>query len=190
MKIKTAEFIRGIKASNDIPEKKLPHITVIGRSNVGKSTFINTITQSKKLAKTGSKPGVTQQVNLFLINKSLYLTDLPGYGYAKLSKTARKELEELILWHLGNDQNFPIDKIILLIDSKVGPTEQDIDIIDFIKQNDLDTVIVTSKADKIKQNQKVKLKKNLQNLLPEANIIHFSAVNGAGVKEVLKEFNL
>ncbi len=187
MPINSALFKRGITKESDLPEEPKPIIAIIGRSNVGKSSFINTITSQKKLARTGSRPGVTQQINFFLINKRYYLADLPGYGYAKLSKQARKQLEELIFWFL-HTQKAHIDTVIQLIDSKVGPTKDDQEVIEFLHANNLPVIFVASKTDKIKSSQKSILQKNLHNLLPEAPIIPFSIVTNEGKKQVLQHF--
>ena len=190
MFIKSAEYYRSIAQSNDLPEDLLPQFAFIGRSNVGKSSFINTITGQKNLCRSGSTPGVTKKVNLFLINRQCFFADLPGYGYAKLSFQERQKLEDLIFWYLG-EKNHHFQKIFLLIDSKIGLTEQDEDVINFLHQLKLPTIIIASKIDKLKNQQRTIQLRNLQNTLPEGfKIIPFSSQTTEGKKAVLAEINL
>src|SRR5680860_237306 len=100
MKITSATFVKGITGPDEIMDSKLPQIAFVGRSNVGKSSLINTILNRRNLVKTSSTPGQTRQINYFLINEKYYFVDLPGYGYAKMSKVNQAKLLELILWYL------------------------------------------------------------------------------------------
>ncbi len=184
MKIKSAQFIKGIVDPTQDDEDKKPHIAVIGRSNVGKSSFINTLTNQKNLARTSSTPGATKQVNIFLINKAFYLDDLPGYVYAKLSKQARQKLEDLILDYLNYCPT--LQQVILLVDAKIGPTKLDHEIIEWLQDNKIKTIIILSKSDKAKLQSISKIKADLKKLLPQANIIPFSAPKKMGVKETLQ----
>src|SRR3989344_2302589 len=100
MQITSAEFVKGVVGEDEILTDGTPQIAFIGRSNVGKSSVINSLAQKKDLARTSAFPGRTQEINLFLINRSFYLVDLPGYGYAKMSKEKQFELQDLIAWYL------------------------------------------------------------------------------------------
>lgn len=184
MKINTAIYLRSILQESDLPEDQLPQYAFIGRSNVGKSSFLNAITGLKNLGRTGSRPGLTQKVNLFLVNKKIYFADLPGYGYAKASKTQQKVLSELIFWYLQHPDN-QFRQIFLLIDSKVGPTPLDLEVIDFLDQGNLPFQIIASKIDQVKSSQRVKALKNIQISAAEHSVIPFSSHTKEGLKTVL-----
>ena len=139
-------FIGSFKDINDIPKIFLPEFCFIGRSNVGKSSIINSILKSKNLSKTSKTPGRTQSINYFKINNKIYFVDLPGYGYAKLSKNLRKELLELIKSYICNRSE--ITRIFLLIDSNVGLKDSDIDMIDFVDSYNKNFSIILTKVDK------------------------------------------
>ncbi len=192
MNINSAKFIRGIVMDQEVHYERFPLFAVIGRSNVGKSSFINTITSIKGLAHTGGRPGVTQQVNLFLLNKRTYLADMPGYGYARISGEQRNVLENLIFgfldWrHLGETQITSV-KVFHLVDANVGPTALDLDMREFLSGQPYEVVIIANKADKLKSGPLAKAMANIKKLFPEAKIIPFSSKTGLGKKEVLKEF--
>ncbi len=190
MQINSAEYFRSILLPSDLPEYPLPQFAFIGRSNVGKSSFINTITSQKDLARSGATPGVTKKVNLFLINRKIYFADLPGYGYAKLSLQERKKLEELIFWYLGEATN-DFKKIFLLVDSRHGLTPNDADVVNFLHGHGLPTVIIASKVDKLKNKDRAIKLRNLQNSLPEGfTIIPFSAETNEGKQAVLEAIKL
>lgn len=190
MSINTAVYFRSIVGPNDLPEEQYPQYAFIGRSNVGKSSFINTITNQSKLARSGSTPGVTKKVNLFLVNRKNFFADLPGYGYAKVSLKARKELEELIFWYLGEEHN-NFKTIFLLVDSRLGLTANDADVVEFLYNKGLPTVIIASKVDKLKNKDRTMALRNLKTSLPEGfTVIPFSAQTGEGKKEVLAHMGL
>jgi len=129
-----------------IPNADLPECCFVGRSNVGKSSIINAITKTKKLAKISKTPGRTQSVNLFEINKTVNIVDLPGYGYARVSKNTREQLSNLIESYISNRDN--LIKIFVLIDCKVGIKNSDIDIFDLITSSNKNFSIVLTKIDK------------------------------------------
>jgi len=113
MKIKSAEFIKGAVGADNIFENEIPQIVFIGRSNVGKSSVINSLANQKNLAKTSSFPGRTQEINIFLINKAFYLIDLPGYGFAKIPKEVRYKIQKMISWYLF-DSDYVFKKVVLI----------------------------------------------------------------------------
>ena len=129
-----------------IPNADLPECCFVGRSNVGKSSIINAITKTKKLAKISKTPGRTQSVNLFEINRIVNIVDLPGYGYAKVSKNTRDQLSNLMESYIANRDN--LVKIFILIDCKVGIKNSDIDIFDFVSSSNKNFSIVLTKIDK------------------------------------------
>ena len=181
----TGQYIRSITCPDDLPQDKLTQFAFIGRSNVGKSSFINHLTGISNLCRSGSTPGVTKKVNLFLINRKNYFADLPGYGYAKLGFKERAELEELIFWYLSEKTN-KFKQIFLLIDSKVGPTDQDLEVINYLLEIGLPTTIVVSKVDKLRSSEKTSQLNNIKaQIPPHFNIIPYSTKTGEGKREIL-----
>ena len=183
MKITSAEFIKGIVEEDEILENGTPQIAFIGRSNVGKSSVINSLTGKKALAKTSSFPGRTTEMNAFIINDSFYLLDLPGYGYAKASHEARIELRELINWYLFMSP-YEQKKVVLIIDAKVGLTDKDIEILMALEKRKKDIVIVANKVDKIRPS---KLKEQLKEIFEIAGnhvVIPYSSEDKTGIKEL------
>lgn len=150
MVIKTAEFVKSSGKWQDCPEPKIPEYAFIGRSNVGKSSLINAMLNRKDLAKTSQTPGKTQLINHFLINKNWYLTDLPGYGYAKVSKSQRKDFEKLITNYILNRKN--LVNLFVLVDSRHSAQKIDLEFIEWCGENGIPFSIVFTKADKLKGN--------------------------------------
>ena len=153
MKIKTAEFIKGIVGTDKILEDETPQFAFVGRSNVGKSSLINSLVGNKKLAKSSSTPGRTQEINFFLINNKNYFVDLPGYGFAKISKTRREKIRKMIIWYLTYSGVKP-KKVILIIDAKAGVKNFDLEMLDLLREENIDIIVVANKVDKIKKNKK------------------------------------
>jgi GTP-binding protein len=189
MSIKSASYLKSVVPGASLPYEKYPVYAFIGRSNVGKSSFINAVTQQKNLCRSGSTPGVTRKVNLYLINKNRLFADLPGYGFSKLSIVERKKLLELIFWYLENQEN-DFRQIYLLIDAKIGPTEQDLEIIDYLIQRALPLNIVLSKIDKLTHSQKINAQRELAAKFPGFKILPFSAHSREGLKEILQNLDL
>jgi GTP-binding protein len=151
MKIKTADFVMGNTDFQKCPKPTIPEYALIGRSNVGKSSLINAITGKKGLAKTSANPGKTQEINHFLINESWYLVDLPGYGYAKVSKAQREIFAEFIKEYLLNRQNLMC--LFVLIDIRLEPQKNDLIFIEWLGENQVPFVLIFTKADKLKPKQ-------------------------------------
>ena len=151
MKITSAIFIRGIKGDNAILESRLPQIAFIGRSNAGKSSLINSLTGVKNLAISSKTPGRTQEINVFLINGTHHFLDLPGYGYTKTKVEIFQKLGKLIYWFLFNSGYSPT--VVLLIDSEIGPTADDLEMLHELEKAGRDIVVVLNKVDKIKKSQ-------------------------------------
>ncbi|MCD4771938.1 MAG: ribosome biogenesis GTP-binding protein YihA/YsxC [Bacteroidales bacterium] len=158
MIIKSAKFIISSPDVKDCPEADIPEYAFIGRSNVGKSSLINMLSERKSLAKISGAPGKTQLINHFQINKSWYLVDLPGYGFAKRSKEERKKWGEMIHKYLIKRTNLLCT--FILIDSRHEPQKSDIEFIEWLGVNRLPFVIVFTKTDKLKKNQ---LQENINN---------------------------
>lgn len=146
MIIKSAKFIMSNTKMSELPKAEKPEYAFIGRSNVGKSSLINKLTQQKGLAKTSQQPGKTQLINHFLINESWYLVDLPGYGYAKASKTSREKWEKFIRAYLSKRES--LQCVFVLIDSRVEPQKIDLDFCYWLGECQLPFVLVYTKADK------------------------------------------
>ena len=150
MVIKTAEFLKSSGKWQECPEPTLPEYAFIGRSNVGKSSLINAMLNHKDLAKTSQTPGKTQLINHFLINEKWYLTDLPGYGYARVSKSMRKDFEKINTNYILERQN--LVNLFVLVDSRHTPQQIDIEFIEWCGESGVPFSIVFTKADKLKPN--------------------------------------
>jgi GTP-binding protein len=156
MKIKSASFVISNTDIKKCPEPKIPEYAFIGRSNVGKSSLINMLTDNKKLAKTSGRPGKTQLINHFIINEEWYLVDLPGYGYAKTSKENRHKFTAFIHDYLLNREN--LITTFVLVDSRLEPQKNDIEFLNWMGNNQLPFSIVFTKIDKLSSSA---LQKNL-----------------------------
>lgn len=186
MQIKSATFVRGITTERDKIHDGLPQILFIGRSNVGKSSVINTLTKTKGLAISSSTPGRTQQVNAFLINKQFYVIDLPGYGYARGSDSDRLRIRDLISWYVFMEHQED-RRVILIIDLEVGLTESDIHMVRLLREDKAEFLLVANKADKLK-NQKLKVAlQKVQNEVGSHKVIPFSAKKHTGVDVLMAE---
>lgn len=186
MHISSAQFIKGITSPDANLDDGIPQVAFIGRSNVGKSSVINVLANQKDLAKTSSFPGRTQQINLFLINKSFYLVDLPGYGYAQLSGDKRREIESLINWYFF-DSNYVQKKIVLIIDAKIGPTKDDMEMLYSLEKFEKNIVVVANKVDAIKKPDYDKQLEKIQNTIGIHKVIPFSAKERIGVNALAAE---
>jgi len=186
MKIKTAEFVKGIIGTNKILEDQKPQIAFIGRSNVGKSSVINSLVDRKNLVKSGSRPGKTQQINFFLINKKIYFVDLPGYGFIKVSLKQKEKIRRMILWYLFRS-GVEFKKVVLIIDAKIGLSEFDKEMLNLLNKNDFPVVIAANKIDKLKKNEIIKQIKAIQDIVGDNKVIPYSAKTQKGQKELLNE---
>jgi GTP-binding protein len=148
MKIKSAEFLVSNSDVAKCPVNKLPEYAFIGRSNVGKSSLINMLVNQKNLAKTSGRPGKTQLINHFLINKNWYLVDLPGYGYARVSKTAKKTFQKFITNYFEKRKQLVL--AFVLIDCRHEPQKIDIDFMQWLGINQIPFAIIFTKSDKVK----------------------------------------
>ncbi|MBU8883692.1 ribosome biogenesis GTP-binding protein YihA/YsxC [Kaistella sp. DKR-2] len=189
MVIKTAEFVKSSGRWQECPEPNLPEYAFIGRSNVGKSSLINAMLNHKDLAKTSQTPGKTQLINHFLINEKWYLTDLPGYGYARVSKSMRRDFEKIITNYILNRKN--LVNLFVLVDARHTPQKIDIEFIEWCGENGVPFSIVFTKADKLKPNTVITNVEDYKNELlktwedlPEIYIT--SAEKKVGGDEILK----
>ena len=148
MKIKSAEFVISNQDVNKCPKNNIPEYAFIGRSNVGKSSLINMLTERKSLAKTSGRPGKTQLINHFIINKNWYLVDLPGYGYAKVSKSSKKTFQKFITAYF--EQRKQLVSAFVLIDIRHAPQHMDLSFMKWLGEHVIPFSIVFTKADKLK----------------------------------------
>ena len=165
MNIKSAEYQISNSDYRKCPDTRLPEYAFIGRSNVGKSSLINMLTNNKSLAKTSVKPGKTQLINHFLINKTWYLVDLPGYGYARTSKASRMEWQAMINDYILNRET--LANLFVLIDSRIPPQKIDIEFINYMGAHGVPLIIIFTKTDKQKQSETATTVNNMKRVLSE-----------------------
>lgn len=183
MVIKSATFVRGITKEEDMLDDGIPQVLFIGRSNVGKSSVINSFTRTKELAISSSTPGRTRQVNVFFVNKQFYLIDLPGYGFARGSEDARAKIADLISWYIFFEHQ-EMRRVVVIIDIVVGLMESDMHIIKLLEEDKTEFIILANKSDKLKANE---LKNNLDAVRKQVGahtIIPYSAKKNKGLTEL------
>ncbi len=186
MNITSAKFVKGVVAEDEILGSNMPQVAFVGRSNVGKSSVINSLTNQKNLAKTSSFPGHTQEINIFLINNLLYLVDLPGYGYAKSSKDDQKRLQSLIHWYLFGSP-YEQKKIVLIVDAVVGVSQTDSQMLYSLEQAEKNVVIVANKVDKLKNSKYKPQLQKIKDAVGNYKVIPYSAEKKIGVGELASQ---
>lgn len=187
MDINKSEFLTSAVKHDQYPEGNLPEVAFIGRSNVGKSSIINSLTNRRGLARVSNTPGRTRLVNFFLINDQIYLVDLPGYGYAKVSKTEKANLGKI------NDEYFTtrtsLNKVILLVDSRRKPNEDDVIMYRYIRHYNIPCLVVATKLDKLKRNEVRKNEKMIRDTLgmpQDDQLIMYSSLTKENRDKVLE----
>lgn len=188
MEIKQAEFKISAVKPNQYPEDGKIEIAFVGRSNVGKSSLINTLTNRRKLVKVSGTPGKTRLINFFTINDSFYFVDLPGYGYAKVSKTEKAKWGSMMEQYLINRPQ--LKKVALLVDCRHKPTADDVMMYQWIKHYGYEVLIVATKKDKLTRNELQKSAKVIRDTLElgkEDKILFFSSLKKEGKEELLEE---
>ncbi|KQC32810.1 MULTISPECIES: ribosome biogenesis GTP-binding protein YihA/YsxC [Nonlabens] len=165
MKINSAEFVISNQEVKKCPTNKLPEYAFIGRSNVGKSSLINMLTDRKNLAKTSGRPGKTQLINHFIINKNWYLVDLPGYGYARVSKSSKAKFQKFITNYFEKRQQ--LVSAFVLVDVRHDPQPIDTEFMEYLGENGIPFGIIFTKADKLKPNALERNVENYKNALLE-----------------------
>ena len=193
MIIKSSKFIKSSSSTNECPNNNFPEFAFIGRSNVGKSSLINMLTKNKKLAKTSGSPGKTLLINHFLINNIWFLVDLPGYGYAKISKKEKRKIENIIVDYFSNRVNISIT--FVLIDIRLHPQEIDLEFMNWLSENNISFKIIFTKEDKLKLIEKrEKAKKYIDTIFTKLKIspeyIVSSSKTKKGRNELLDLINL
>jgi GTP-binding protein len=188
--MKKMQFFKGVYKLADLPKEKYPEVVLCGRSNVGKSSLINCLLSSKE-AKTSSQPGKTRSLNYYLVDNKFFFVDLPGFGYAKVSKTERDAWQKLIEEYFKQDRNIKL--AIHLIDSRHEPSELDLMLNGYLNGLNLPYTMVLTKIDKLKQSEIAKAKKDIsaaiQGLVLNKDLFVFSAVTGFGKKDLIKIIN-
>lgn len=187
MKILSAKFVISVTNISQIPSHDYPEIAFSGRSNVGKSSLINCLINRKKLALTSSYPGKTRMINYYNINERLLFVDLPGYGFAKVSQTERRRWKQLIESYITTSPH--LKGVVQIIDSRVGATDLDIEMISWLIYLQKPTLIVSTKIDKIPKSKAkqylIKYSEQLESL-GISDLVPFSAVTKQGKKEIWK----
>ncbi|MFO7814212.1 MAG: ribosome biogenesis GTP-binding protein YihA/YsxC [Halanaerobiales bacterium] len=190
MKIINPKFVKSAHTIEGYPYNNLPEIAFAGRSNVGKSSMINTILNRKGLAKTSSKPGHTRSINFFDIDNKFYLVDLPGYGFARVSEEEKEKWNTLINDYLHYRKN--LRGIVMIIDARHKPTEQDQIMLNWIREVRITKIIAATKADKLSNNEKTKQKEVITRTLgftEDERFTFFSAKSAEGKKQIFSFIN-
>ncbi|KML38441.1 MAG: ribosome biogenesis GTP-binding protein YihA/YsxC [Bacillota bacterium] len=181
MKVTSSEIVISAVKPDQYPESDLPEFALAGRSNVGKSSFINKMLNRRGLARISSKPGKTQTLNFYLINEILHFVDVPGYGYAKVSKKEREAWGKMIETYLTNREQ--LKAVVLIVDLRHPPTSDDVMMYNFLKHYEIPCVVIATKADKIpksKWQKHMKITKETLDIDPNDQIIMFSSETGYG----------
>ncbi len=184
--IKTAEFIISGTSLAHFPQDNKNEYLLLGRSNVGKSSLINYLTNRKSLARTSQNPGKTITLNFYLLNDDFYLVDAPGYGYAKRGKSTIASFEYMIEDYLTGRPN--LKKVLLLVDYKVGPTEDDILMYEYLTHFDHEIIVVATKVDKLNQKETAQSKKRFKEYFKDTKVILTSVNKKIGLENLLNEF--
>jgi GTP-binding protein len=181
MKVTSSDIVISAVRPEQYPETELPEFALAGRSNVGKSSFINRLLNRKGLARISSKPGKTQTLNFYLINEVLHFVDVPGYGYAKVSKTERAAWGKMIETYLTSREQ--LRAVVMIVDLRHPPTEDDVMMYDFLKHYEIPCIVIATKADKIpkgKWEKYLKVTKETLDLEESDHIVLFSSETGLG----------
>ncbi len=187
MIIKSAKLDIIAVRRSQYPTEKKPEFLLVGRSNVGKSSFINTVLIQKNLAKTSSRPGKTQTLNFYLVNDAFYLIDVPGYGYASVNQEQQKKMGMMIEEYLEKREE--MKRVFMLVDFRIKPTDDDVLMYQFLKYYSIPVTIVLTKIDKVpvsKKERNLKIIKDTLNLAVGDDYILFSSINKTGRDNVLK----
>lgn len=187
MKIISAEFITSAVAAQGWPRDRLPEIALIGRSNVGKSSLLNSFTMRKALAKTSSTPGKTRTINFYSINGEFRLVDLPGFGYAKVSREERRSWEGMMGEYLSERQN--LKGVLLILDPRRDAGEAELKLYDWIEGFGIPVSTVFTKIDKLSRNQLSSRLKALKKVIPANEAVLFSATTGEGKLDLGKKIS-
>ena len=190
MKINSVELAISAVRQSQYPDDKKVEFLLCGRSNVGKSSFINTIIERRNLARVSSNPGKTQTLNFYNVNNDFYLVDVPGYGYAAVSEEIRQKFGKMIEEYLEHRYN--LERVFLLIDFRIKPTQDDLLMYNFLNYHNLPVTIIATKVDKVSKNEREKQIKNIKeelNIKDGDNLVLFSSKTKLGKKEIQNEIS-
>src|SRR5215211_1731189 len=185
MKIVSAEFIKSATAPEHYPRDNRPEIAFMGRSNVGKSSLINSLLGTRGLARTSSTPGRTQLINFFLINQSFYFVDLPGYGYVRVPTEIRQSWGPMIENYLASRKNLVLS--IAITDSRHQPTKLDLMLKEWLEAREKPFIVVATKADKLSNNQLREAIKRAEEVVGKGKVIPYSAITRRGAEHIWRE---
>lgn len=187
MQIRSVLFSRAAYKPEDFPRDGRPQFAIVGRSNVGKSSLINTILNRKKVARVSQTPGKTQAIQFYLVNEKFYIVDLPGYGYAKVPKEIARSWGKLSRDYFGSAED--LERVYILIDIRREPGDEDRMMIDWLDELGIDWSIVLTKSDKVSNNEAVKRKQKIAAVLgmKKPVFILFSTIDRSGVRELWSE---
>ena len=187
MKVISADFIKSAFKREDYPPDALPEVAFAGKSNVGKSSLMNTLVNRKGLARTSSTPGRTQCLNFFFINQKLYFVDFPGYGFAKVPVEIKKQWKPMVETYLKSRKNLKL--VVVILDCRREPSQDDSDLVEWLRFYEIPALVVLTKIDKIsfgqRNQQKFLVKKMLK--VEDDHIVFFSAVTGEGKDDLWKK---
>lgn len=188
MKVNKVDFVTSAVSPAQYPTGALPEIALAGRSNVGKSSFINKMLQRKSVARISSKPGKTRTINYFLINDKFHFVDLPGYGYAQVSKTEKEKWGRMMEEYFQTRE--PLKAVVLLVDVRHSPTKDDQAMYDYLKHFQIPVIVIATKADKVPRNswqKHLKIVRETLKMTPDDGLVLFSSETGQGKDEAWKE---
>ncbi|MDD2785798.1 MAG: ribosome biogenesis GTP-binding protein YihA/YsxC [Patescibacteria group bacterium] len=177
-------FIKSATNQEELPIGDKPQIAMVGRSNVGKSTLINHLSNQKNLARVSATPGRTQLINLFDVDGRFILVDLPGYGFAKSSKEKQDVMSDMIGGYLEDNKSLKL--VFIIIDSRIGPTDLDREMLGFLEELHVPAAMIVNKIDKLSNSKAVEIVRDLKSAYPFATIIAHSSITGKGRGEILE----
>jgi len=184
MEITSAQFIKGVIGSEGLPQPARPTVAFFGRSNVGKSSVINSLVRQKDLARSSSRPGRTTEINYFLVNGSWHLADTPGYGYAKLPLAKREKIRKHLLWYAEHPEA-ELSQAAVIVDAEIGTQDSDREMIGILLAAKRKVVIIANKADKGKKNGITNNVRMLREEFPNCTVVRYSAKTKEGRSELL-----
>jgi GTP-binding protein len=188
MKVSSAEFIKSAFKESDWPSDSQPEVAFLGRSNVGKSSLINSLLMVRGLARTSSTPGRTQSLNFFLINDRFRFVDLPGFGYARVPQNIRASWGDMVTTYLANRRQLVLS--IHIVDSRHEPTKQDLQLHEWLEHSNKPRLIVATKSDKLSNNELRKNLEHIRQVLADGSVMAYSAKTGRGRDELWRAIKI